>query len=515
MLNPSTPTTIGRYEVLALLATGGMAEVFLARLKGAVGFQRAVVIKRMLPQLARDEEFRDMFVDEARIVARLSHPNIVHVHELISNDNELYLVMEYLEGASLSALLRILRKSNGGLANHISTYIMTRVAAGLHHAHELCDDQGELVHLVHRDVSPHNIFVDYEGSVKLIDFGIAKARDRATQTTTGTIKGKFSYMAPEQILGMEVDRRADVFSCGVVFYEMATGERLFAGNQIELAHKITSDRPIDRLDKVVDGFPPALADVVERALAKDPEVRFSTALEFQRELSNVAAELFSRTKLAEEELAELMEDHFGDTKIKRRQLLTSTAADTLPPPEPTHDVDTVPSVHVHVPPASKGRPAFLVGAALLLLCAGGALWWALKTPEPPLATRAPAAAPEPAPEPPPAPAEPVQPIAQAPVHVEVRTQPPGANVLVDGALRGTSPVVIELARSTLGCRVEARLDGYETFEENVVPDVDQRLVWSLRRRPRRTSGRSRRDRRAARMTPEPSMEPERGFFRVN
>ena len=189
-----------------------MASVFLARLVGPANFENLVVIKRMLPHLAEDPRFREMFADEARTVARIRHPNVVRTFELVDERDELYLVMEYLEGETLQKLLRTLSLQKETLSVALACHVVAEAAAGLHAAHELQGEEGENLGVVHRDVSPHNLFVTFDGGVKVIDFGIAKSLDRANQTSTGEVKGKFAYMSPEQVAGQATSRRTDVFA---------------------------------------------------------------------------------------------------------------------------------------------------------------------------------------------------------------------------------------------------------------------------------------------------------------
>lgn len=240
----SVPHRVGRYEVVGLLATGGMAEILLGRLAGPSGFSRPVVIKRILPHLARDRRFRDMLIDEARVVARIAHPNVVAVSELGSEDGELFLVMEYLEGESLGSLMRRLFTRGETLDPALACHVIAETAAGLHAAHELTDAAGRPLELVHRDVTPQNVFVTYGGEIKLLDFGIAKAADRSTRTETGMVKGKFAYMSPEQCLGKPLDRRSDLFSLAILLYELTTGRRLFKCASELLTFRAICELPI-------------------------------------------------------------------------------------------------------------------------------------------------------------------------------------------------------------------------------------------------------------------------------
>src|SRR5262245_24036371 len=202
--------SVGSFEIVGHLATGGMAEILLGRASGPSGFERIAVIKRVLPHLASEPRFAQMFLDEARIAALIRHPNVVQIHELACEGDQLFIVMEYLEGESVAGLLRRLIAQQTRLPPALAAHIVAEACCGLHAAHELVDHSGRPLGVVHRDVSPQNIFVTYDGAVKVLDFGIAVARDRVTKTETGQLKGKFEYMAPEQCLGKALDRRADL-----------------------------------------------------------------------------------------------------------------------------------------------------------------------------------------------------------------------------------------------------------------------------------------------------------------
>jgi serine/threonine protein kinase len=222
---------IGRYQLLALLATGGMAEIYLARQEGIKGFERLVVIKKILPHLARRKRFVEMFFDEARIAALLSHPNIVQIYDLGEDESDsegsYYIAMEYLEGESLGYLVKQARKASRLMPSQLAAGIVAQVCDGLDYAHKLHDPKGKPLNIVHRDVSPHNIIVLFSGGVKLVDFGIAKAASQVHQTREGSLKGKLTYIAPEQCESKPVDARSDVFSMGVVLWELLTRRRLF------------------------------------------------------------------------------------------------------------------------------------------------------------------------------------------------------------------------------------------------------------------------------------------------
>jgi hypothetical protein len=270
-------TRFGRYEVITEIASGGMATVFLGRALGAAGFQRLVAIKCLHPHVAKDDEFVGMFMDEARLAARIRHPNVVPTLDLENGDDGLFLVMEFVEGEGLLGLLRGVFKDRKRVPIPIAMRITLDVLAGLHAAHELTGQSGEPLRLVHRDVSPHNILVGIDGIARITDFGIARAEERLSVTRDGQIKGKIAYMAPEQTSGTPVDRRADLWSLGVVLWECLAGRRLFFGqNDGEVLRNLLV-HPIPRLRELVPEIPEALDAVVHRTLSRDPDERFPTA----------------------------------------------------------------------------------------------------------------------------------------------------------------------------------------------------------------------------------------------
>ncbi|MBC7792863.1 MAG: serine/threonine protein kinase, partial [Clostridia bacterium] len=211
--------TIGDYTILNRLALGGMAEILLAKRQGPMGFAKPVVLKRLLPQLAADKMFTTMFLNEAKLAARLSHPNIVQINDLGQSGASFYIAMEYLAGEDLATIIRVMSARKARLPKHIAARIVADSANALHYAHELRDDEGNSLGIVHRDVSPQNIFLTTQGTVKVVDFGIAKCEDREVKTQTGIVKGKIEYMPPEQMTGKRVDHRADIYALGVVLYE--------------------------------------------------------------------------------------------------------------------------------------------------------------------------------------------------------------------------------------------------------------------------------------------------------
>jgi tRNA A-37 threonylcarbamoyl transferase component Bud32 len=270
-------TRLGRYELLLAIAKGGMARVWAARQHGQRGFSKTVAIKTILPHLAEEPEFERMFLDEARIAALIHHPNVCEIYELGEEGKVLYLAMEWVNGESLVHILR----SSGKMAPmepRLCARIIADACAGLHAAHQLTDDTGRPMNVVHRDVSPHNILVGADGNVKVADFGVAKALGQMhSATVAGQVKGKISYMAPEQIAGAAADRRVDVFAMGVVLYEATTGRRPFTGEgDAQVMHAIMGGQ-FTPPSRVIRGYPPELEQIVLTAMAQDPARRFPTA----------------------------------------------------------------------------------------------------------------------------------------------------------------------------------------------------------------------------------------------
>jgi eukaryotic-like serine/threonine-protein kinase len=269
--------TIGRYALHAEIASGGMAAVHIGRLLGPVGFARTVAIKRLHPPFAKDPEFVAMFLDEARLAARIRHPNVVSTLDVVATEGELFVVLEYVAGESLARLLRAVRTRNELVPAPIAAAIMVGVLHGLHAAHEARDERGEPLRIVHRDVSPHNILVGTDGAAHVIDFGIAKARGRAQVTREGQIKGKLSYMPAEQLLGHTLDHRADVFAASIVFWEALTGQRLFQGTDDGDVYAKVLLGTVEPPSAYAPELSPTVDAIVLRGLARERESRYSTA----------------------------------------------------------------------------------------------------------------------------------------------------------------------------------------------------------------------------------------------
>jgi len=276
-------TLIGKYVVKRKLAEGGMAEIYLATSTGAEGFEKEVVIKRVRSFLSDDESFVQMFIAEARLASGLNHANVVQIFDFAKHEDSYYLAMEYVRGCSLWDLRKRCREKGISVPPVLVAHIGAQVAAGLHYAHRLKSSDGELVHLVHRDVTPHNVLLSYDGAVKLTDFGIAKASNKLTQP--GVLKGKFAYMSPEQSRGEVVDARTDVFALGVVLWEMLTGGRLFDGDSEMAVLRAVQESVIAPPARLNPDVPEELDRVVCTALERDPEARYQSAGELERALA--------------------------------------------------------------------------------------------------------------------------------------------------------------------------------------------------------------------------------------
>ena len=284
------PQRIDRYDLVAEIASGGMATVYLARLSGVGGFRRFVAIKRLHPHLAREREFVEMFLDEARLAAGIHHPNVVPILEVGASERGYYLVMEYIEGDTLARLLARAATSGSRLPIPVGIRIVVDMLSGLHAAHELRDEAGEPTELVHRDVSPQNVLVGVDGNTRITDFGVARAASRLSATRAGQLKGKIAYMAPEQAVGDPyVDRRADVFSSGIVLWEVLAARRLFkAENEAATLSRVISE-PIPHICEVNPEIDERIGEIVMRSLERDRDARFPSCIEFSDELERAAA----------------------------------------------------------------------------------------------------------------------------------------------------------------------------------------------------------------------------------
>lgn len=323
---------LGRYRIVDEIGVGGMASVHLARMDGPGGFQKWVAIKKIHAHLVEDESFVQMFLDEARVAARISHPNVATVFDLGKHDDSYWIAMEYLHGEPLREVMRRTEELGSAMPPEIACRVIADAAEGLHAAHELVGKKGEKLGLVHRDVTPHNLFVTYDGVTKVVDFGIAKFSSRVSNTRAGTLKGKLAYMSPEQVHGEGIDRRTDIFALGVVLWELTTGRRLFRmENDLDTLAKV-QECNVPTPSSLIRGYPVDLESIVMKALAKNRSERFNTA----RELSRALQSLLMRRGLfvASDEVAVYTQSIFND-RIQKRDAHLRWAAEVTS----TIDVD--------------------------------------------------------------------------------------------------------------------------------------------------------------------------------
>lgn len=383
----STPTRrIGRYVLGGEIASGGMATVYFGRLMGEVGFSRSVAIKQLHPQYAKSPEFVAQFLDEARISARIRHPNVVSVLDVVAGDGDLSVVMEYIEGEPLSRLCRL---SQSPVPAAIASAVLIQTLSGLHAAHEATSDQGEPLEIVHRDVSPQNILVGVDGTSHLLDFGVAKAASRLHTTENGQVKGKLAFMAPEQLQGAHVDRRADVFAAGVVLWELLTGERLFARAEpgATITAVLSAEVPPPTIHR--PDLPAALTSVIMKALARSPSERFATAQDMALALENAVPPASALkvgawvSSTAHESLAKrsrelrVAEEGSGPDALVDAEALRQRLQEQVARTDPSRTAE--PTVTVFAQPSAPALPLSrksmaISGSALLALSVAWLVW---------------------------------------------------------------------------------------------------------------------------------------------
>jgi len=287
------PKNFGKYQLLQKIAVGGMAELYRSKVTRAHGFEKLVAIKKILPHLTDQGNLVKAFIDEAKLAALLQHENIVQIYDFGSIDGEYFIAMEYLFGKDLRKLTHKARETAVPLGLENTLYIISRICAGLDYSHNLKDLQGKPLNIIHRDINPQNIFLTYEGQVKIIDFGIAKAASHNSTTHEGLIKGKLAYMSPEQATGKTIDHRSDIFSTGIIFYELLAGRRMFEGETMQIYSQVREAR-YEPLERLLPDLPAKLHEIVERALAKEPDHRYQTCGEMHADLEECIFELSIR-----------------------------------------------------------------------------------------------------------------------------------------------------------------------------------------------------------------------------
>jgi len=336
----------GKFEIITKIATGGMAEIFLARQEGIEGFKKLVVIKRILPHLSSDKEFVNMFLDEARMAALLNHPNIVQIYDLGVIDNSYFIAMEYIDGVDISTILKRGREQKSFLKLGWILKIISQVCDGLYYAHNLKDANGQSLGLIHRDITPENLLVSFTGNVKITDFGIARARGRSTSTTSGTLKGKFPYMSYEMVKGMEIDSRSDIFSLGIVMWEMLTYRRLFKRDTEVASINAILNEEIPSPKKYFKNLPDGVEAIVMKALERDRDKRFQTA----REMGDAIEDFISQKRVSVRlsDLGDYLATLFPDRRLmaNRDGLSSSKLQRIVEVKEKSHSGNSLPLITI-------------------------------------------------------------------------------------------------------------------------------------------------------------------------
>ena len=387
--------TLGKYTLVRKLATGGMAEVFLARADGPMGFQKKLVVKRILPHFGEDQNFINMFLSEARLAAELNHPNVVQIFDFGQADGQYYIAMEFIDGPNLRALNKAARETVGAISLPLCARILALAAEGLGYAHDLRDQSGVAMNLVHRDISPDNVLVSRNGGVKVVDFGIAKASTQPHLTKSGVIKGKLAYMPPEQLAREPLDRRADIFALGVVLYELTCGAMPFdATSEVSIIQAIMGNEPLVRASVKRPDLPKALDAIISKCLEKKPQDRYASCRELQHDLERFIASTGEVVSVAD--VGKLVEHLFPqDHEATLQNVLPpgGVAIDkTFPsqeskersaPPVPTQGTGMSSTTLRPVPDAPRSKAPLVAGVVLALAAVGIGAWVATRKDPPP------------------------------------------------------------------------------------------------------------------------------------
>jgi serine/threonine-protein kinase len=467
----STPATAaptkfqGKYRVLAQLGQGGTANVMLAVARGPSGFNKLVVLKSMRGNVQSEPEMAAMFLSEARLAARLNHHNVVQTNEVFESAEGPVIVMEYLEGQALSQVAARARgKEVFPLRMHLR--VICEALAGLQHAHELTDFDGRPLGVVHRDVSPHNVFITYDGQVKVLDFGIAKLSGAQADTATGVLKGKLRYMAPEQITGESVDRRADIFATGVMLWEAATGQRMWRDvSDVTIMNRILNDE-LPKLREAKSDVPEPLAVIIDKCLAADPNDRYPTAEALLHDLEDFLG-TWDGTAVRARDLGAVVSQLFSETRVQMRKVIEEQLA-KVASLKNTEEVDVIEltSFGTHsgysAPTAAKSRNNGLLVLALSAVIVAGAATWLLR------------------PEPSPAPAAPTAPAAPAQVQVRITAFPATSKLYLDGQMLPSNPYFRQYPKDAKKqLHVEVRADGHVSETRDVPLDQNAEIVVTL------------------------------------
>ncbi len=465
----------GRYQLLKKLASGGMGQVFLAR-TGQEGFEKLVVLKRILPHLVEDEEFFTMFQDEAKITMRLNHPNIAQIFEFGEERGIHYLVMEYIAGEDIRRLTKRVAAAGQTLPLGVILRVIADAAAGLDYAHKGRDSKGVPLHLVHRDVSPQNVLVGFDGAVKLIDFGVAKAAGRAQHTATGILKGKFPYMSPEQAEGLDIDARSDVFALGIVLWELLTNKRLFKGDNDVMTQRLVKACQVPPPSQVDPTLPVDLDPIVLKALEKNPDDRYPDAAAFRLALEEFAMKKsmpassahlvaflqpFYADRINLEANAASLDDLTSETELD----WNGSAKTTAPTGAPELHAKTSTSKGTEaLGPGKKPSRAQWLGIGGVALVGVAALAYF---------TRGQDAVPAPV-----VIADPVKlPVVAEPAKVtfKIDSDPSGADVELAGRRVGSTPIELAYAVAELPLQLRVSREGFEPKDLNLT-EVGERLL---------------------------------------
>jgi serine/threonine-protein kinase len=478
----------GRYNLVRKIASGGMGQVLLAK-KGDEGYEKLVVIKRILPHLVEDEEFFTMFKDEAKITMRLDHPNIARINEFGVEAGVHFIEMEYVAGEDLRRIEKRAAQVGTGIPIGVVLRVMADAAAGLDFAHKSRDAKGTPLHLVHRDVSPQNVLVGFDGSVKLIDFGVAKAAGRAQHTATGILKGKFPYMSPEQAQGDDLDARSDVFALGIILWEQLTGRRLFKAENDLATQRLVIGCQVPLPSSVEKSSPPGLDAVVMKALARKPEDRYPDAAGFRMALedfalahsipsSNAHLSAFMKDlyqdRIAREIDPRTLEEDSGLTDLDAGGLQRNAQGGTV--------VERKGNTAGHAtmalgatPPQKAGAPkALIIGVGMLAIIGlGAAAFWPKKqvVAPPPVVTE-------------------VKPVVTTPVPVVIKpltvhltSEPSNAALELGGLMVGATPHDASVERARLPVPLKVSADGYETAQLMLTAETGDTLNVVLKKKP--------------------------------
>ncbi|MBN2493864.1 MAG: serine/threonine protein kinase [Deltaproteobacteria bacterium] len=465
--NGFEPQTFGKYLLTERIGAGGMAEIFRATAFGVEGFTKELCIKRILPTLTSDETFVRMFIDEAKIAVNLHHANIVQVFDLGRIGEHYFIAMELVRGRDLLQIINGCRARKERIPVHIALYLMSSVCQGLDHAHRVKLD-GRPLGLIHRDVSPSNILISWEGAVKVADFGIAKAALKDEKTVTGTLKGKYGYLSPEQVRGDEVDLRSDIFAAGIVLYECLVGKRLFKGaTDLETLEQVREARVAGPPSSINKSVPPEVDALVLRALSVRPEDRFQTAAEMHAALAD---QLFATSKRVDPTvLAAFVQALFPEEHLLEEERQKSKTPLPFPPqpeaearmPSPATRPD-IPTPHTPLPlPPGRLSPMALgvIGSIIIFILAAAAIGIAYVAYQPPAPTPS---------EPVEPPVEPARPVQTDDGTLEIGSRPGGARIRIDGADSDlVTPATVRGLDRKRAHRIELSLESYQTWSKQV------------------------------------------------